>query len=391
MNKILLLIALWCGSVSLPAQEKGIDFRIEPWEEVLKLAKYEKKIVFLDAFTSWCGPCKLMAKEVFSSEKVGAFFNENFINAQIDMEKGEGLELARRYDVQAYPTLLFVSSGGGLLHRASGYLDIEELIGLGENALDPEKRFSTMDQKFRDGNRNPTFLREYLYASYLAMHGNHAEVARAYLETQADWSTPENLEVIFLFADRANGKMFDYLLEHKKLFEKTFSKESVLRKIQGMILTEAFKDKTKTEEESVQAVTRLYEKAFPNVASELGANFKMNYYRQLGQYEKFADIAVEYMAANPSRDYMELNELAWTFFEAIDDRGHLRQAVKWAKKSVRLREEYFNTDTLAALYYKLGKKGPAKRAAERAIALGKASGQNVSNTEYLLREIMKLE
>ena len=77
----------------------------------------------MDAYTTWCGPCKRMAAEVFTEPEVGRFYNENFINVKIDMEKGEGIELARQYDVYAYPTLLFINGEGELVHRGLGYQD----------------------------------------------------------------------------------------------------------------------------------------------------------------------------------------------------------------------------------------------------------------------------
>ncbi len=389
MRKYILLTFFLAYMSSVFAQADGMSFTNGNWGEILAIAQKENKIIFLDAYTSWCGPCKLMAREVFPRKEVGDFYNANFINVQIDMEKGEGLELARKYNVAAYPTLLYIAASGTLLHRAVGFLQAEQLIEMGENALNPEKRFSAMDERFRNGDRDPRFLKDYLYASYQAMHGNHGEVADVYMETQDKWDTPENLEIIFLFADKAHGKLFDYLLENKALFEKTFNKEVMLRKIQGLILTDAFKDKTKTEDESIEEVARLYRKAFPDVAPKLTANFKMNYYQQLGNLKKFADTAVEFYDAYSSDDYLELNNVAWTFYEAIDDKEMLKKALGWARKSVKLKGQYFNMDTVAALYHKLGKKGKAKKAALRAIARGKEDQEDVSGTELLLKEIMR--
>ena len=72
---------------------------------MLEQAKKENKLIFMDCYTSWCGPCKMLAKEVFTDPDVAAFFNEKFVNAKVDMEKGEGPALKKQYGVNAFPTL----------------------------------------------------------------------------------------------------------------------------------------------------------------------------------------------------------------------------------------------------------------------------------------------
>ena len=100
---------------------------------MLKMAKKEKKMIFVDCYTSWCGPCKMLAKNIFTQDSVADFYNANFICFQIDMEKGEGPELARKYGVAAFPTLLYVDKDGMLKHCVVGYLQTHELILNGEN------------------------------------------------------------------------------------------------------------------------------------------------------------------------------------------------------------------------------------------------------------------
>src|SRR5690606_9477080 len=88
--------------------QEGMRFAEGPWKDVLARARQEGKLVFVDVYTSWCGPCKKMAAEVFPQKQVGDVFNASFINYKIDAEKGEGIDIARTYAVKAYPTYLFV-------------------------------------------------------------------------------------------------------------------------------------------------------------------------------------------------------------------------------------------------------------------------------------------
>ena len=91
MKKLVLSIVILCGfSISLLAQ--GIQFREGSWKEILEIAKKENKLVFVDNYTSWCGPCKKMVSEVFPLKEVGDFYNANFICYKLDCEKGDGVE-----------------------------------------------------------------------------------------------------------------------------------------------------------------------------------------------------------------------------------------------------------------------------------------------------------
>ena len=104
---VFLFAFLFILSTGLEAQR--INFEKGSWSEALAKAKKEDKIVFVDCYTTWCGPCKWMDKNVFTDGAVAEFYNEHFVNVKLDMERGEGLDIATIYDVRAYPTLLFIN------------------------------------------------------------------------------------------------------------------------------------------------------------------------------------------------------------------------------------------------------------------------------------------
>jgi len=115
---------------------EGIKFFKGTWEGALKKAKYEKKIIFLDAYASWCGPCKIMAATTFKNKEVGKFFNANFINFKMDMEKHkEGRRLSSKYRLTAYPTLFFIDANENIVHKTVGGLNKSQAISLGKEAL----------------------------------------------------------------------------------------------------------------------------------------------------------------------------------------------------------------------------------------------------------------
>lgn len=110
----------------------GIQFKKESWNDVLKQAKKENKLIFLDIYATWCGPCKRLKSNTFSNEEVGKLYNQKFINVALDGEKGEGLTLAQKYGVTSYPTLLFLDGNGNIVVRTGGYHNSDEFIELGK-------------------------------------------------------------------------------------------------------------------------------------------------------------------------------------------------------------------------------------------------------------------
>lgn len=143
MKKTLFTLCLVVLALGVNAAE--IKFLENPvWTDVLAQAKKENKMIFLDAFATWCGPCKQMDAETYSNQAVADYFNANFINVKYDMEKGEGAMLSDRYYVSAYPNLIFMNSDGVMLHKGIGFLAANDFLKLAKAAKNPETQYYTL-------------------------------------------------------------------------------------------------------------------------------------------------------------------------------------------------------------------------------------------------------
>lgn len=120
-------------------KEPGIQFFEGTWAEALEKSKAENKPIFLDIYATWCGPCKLLKRKTFSDEEAGKYFNENFINVELDGERGDGLMLAQKFHLNAYPSLYVVNSNGEKIAFSAGYRSPSELIDFGKSALADKK------------------------------------------------------------------------------------------------------------------------------------------------------------------------------------------------------------------------------------------------------------
>ena len=130
----LAVIKYYPGSATV-SNPTHIVFIENSWDEALKQAALQKKYIFVDAYATWCGPCKMLKAQTFTDDKAAAFYNSNFINVAIDMEKGRGPELARQWQLRAYPTLIIFDSKGKPVLGTVGFIKAEELIRFGREAL----------------------------------------------------------------------------------------------------------------------------------------------------------------------------------------------------------------------------------------------------------------
>lgn len=189
MKKFLLSALMMLTASVASAQSEGVNFvEGKTLYEVLQMGKQQNKMVFVDCYTTWCGPCKMMANREFPKKEAGDYFNAKFVNAKFDMEAGEGPQIAEKYQVQAYPTFLILNAEGELVHRVVGADEITNFIKMVDEGLSG-KTFADYKKEYESGERSEAFLKEYLDvldAQY--MRNDAAKVARELL-TGKDAST----------------------------------------------------------------------------------------------------------------------------------------------------------------------------------------------------------
>ncbi|AFD05715.1 protein containing a thioredoxin domain [Solitalea canadensis DSM 3403] len=166
MKKVIVSLLLLLSVGSVMAQ--GINFEHTSWNETLKKARELNKPIFIDVYTTWCGPCKAMSNQIFPREDVGAFFNKNFINLKIDAEKGEWIEFSKKYGVKAYPTFLFINSQNEeLIGNAVGAYPAAEFLDVGNDMLKKlngvkEVSLADLEAQFKNGDRSDEFIQQYV-------------------------------------------------------------------------------------------------------------------------------------------------------------------------------------------------------------------------------------
>ncbi|MFT4522872.1 MAG: thioredoxin 1 [Bacteroidia bacterium] len=134
---LVLVSATWAVSSiygkSNNAHTESITFTAHTLAEAQKMATAQNKLIFVDAFATWCGPCKRLAKNVFTDPSVAAYFNKNFINLKLDVDQPDGKVFSSARNVTALPTLLFISAEGQEVKRTVGLVTPEQLLELAKS------------------------------------------------------------------------------------------------------------------------------------------------------------------------------------------------------------------------------------------------------------------
>ena len=449
----LLITARLSGwSATPPADDpSGIKFFTGSWKDVLAEAKRQNKPIFVDIFTTWCGPCKLMAKQAFPDAKVGEKFNTNFISYQIDAEKGEGIDVAKKYVVTAYPTSLFVAANGDLIHRAIGYGGIKGMLDQADKAIEASKDpnpLSVMEKQYEGGKREPDFLASYLQKR-AKMGLPNGEALEAYLNVvpETDWMSDKNIGFVASNLTTTSSKAYPALLkEMLKIRTNPAMRQQAQAVFNGLIgsveadFKKAVAEKSETQLEANIVKRKELNAALnptPISASQLEAlanGYRINYYRQTKNVDKYRMLAgaeatklmsvsmdsvkvkndlaykrfLAQTAATPDsvkkrddfKKYAEmiktgesgqmaakLNNLAWSYSELMTDPKDLNQALAWSAKSLEYSRTGTYLDTYAHLLSKLNRKADAIKSEEEAIAKQKAAGEDAASMEKALAEM----
>ena len=370
---------------------QGIKFEQNTFSSILEKAKKENKLVFLDAYATWCGPCKMLEKNIFPQKEVGDFYNSNFINAHFDMEKGEGISIARKYGISSYPTLLFINGDGVVVHKTSGYMSAPELIEMGKTAINPDNKIENKISKFSAGESNPEFLIDLIKNTYNTDFSFAKKVSERYfLNKKPSELTKEDVGLLLYFTKSAEDANFLYITKNRADIVK-FVPENVISDFEKqMKLTTVFKNAI--DENSQKIDENLLNTELVKILGEkdgllLSSKIRADFYFRNKNYEGYQKAAIEYYKDAENYDVVELSDAAWNFFLYVENKDALQHAANWCLTAVKKQEEASTTDTLARIYYKIGDLKNAKLWAEKSIAIAKTKNAEYTSTQELLNKI----
>ena len=366
------------------AQNRQIIFETGNVASVFEKAKKENKLIFVDAMTSWCGPCKHMAKHVFTNDTVADYYNSHFVNLKLDMEKGDGLDFATKYNVSCYPNMMFLDANGNVIHRVAGSIPVAQFLDFAKTTNTPEKTFGALKTKYESAALNESTVLSYINL-LMGCCLDPSQKALNYIASvkEEDLLKQTNWIVMRDFSYDHESREIKYFLKNQSVFEAKFGKDTVEQKLQQLGKS-YFSKYTRAKEFDEPA----YEKAkkeftalkWPHTddiifESDLEAYGRFN-------KAKYYELAAAEFQKHYNNNANALNSMAWDFYEQVSDKTLLKSAISMAKRACELNKnnEYAYLDTYAAVLYKAGEYKEAEIMANMAIT--KAKEQKLSADEY---------
>ncbi|MEP7233410.1 MAG: thioredoxin fold domain-containing protein [Ginsengibacter sp.] len=406
MKKITLLL-LMVIPLLIQAQETGIHFQHEAsWKEIQTKAKAENKYIFMDCFTTWCGPCKYMSASIFPLQNVGDFMNDKFVSVKVQLDTTakdndavkswyqDGHDLAQKYNVRAYPTYLIFDADGNVVHRFVGSSPADEFLAAVKKSLNPETQYYTLLNQYKSGKKDNKFLFNMANAAADAYDMENAnKIANEYLATQTDLYTKENLDFVKKFTQTSSDKGFDMMMTNPAKVDAVLGKGTSASVIEPIIMREEifknFPKDPKTNPDWAKMNSNVSKK-YPELAPQVIAKSKVIWYQHAGDWNNYQSAIVDYMkkygaAASPE----ELNNYAWTVFQNCPDMKCVTEALEWSKRSFEGNNTPGFIDTYANILYKLGKKDEAIKWEQKAMDL--AQGDDKKGYQEVIDKMNKNE
>lgn len=387
-------IGLFSTFLVSSAFAQGIKFEKGSLQSLIDKAKTEKKLLFIDAMADWCGPCKLMDKNIFSKTEVGNFYNANFINAKFDMQKDAvGREIAQKFNVYSFPTFLFINGEGQLVVENKGYMDEKSFLQLGKEAANATTILAEVKDKFLKGDHSPEVLATVIRTYTQSDMELAKKASEIYFDKKKD-ATLSQEEVGFLlsFLRSTEDKHYTYFKKYRTEIEKYVNPQMLKNFDHQLQLVDIWKQSLNTEKKTVDdakfmvLATPLFGEM---MAKSLLNQYKLGYYETSGQFTEYEKIANELFANEEKINANEGLKAAWNIAEQSTEKKIIKAASVWVEKQVMGYETYYNTYVLSKLYHKLGKKAEAIMFAESAVRLAEQEGQDSSAMKQFLESLKK--
>jgi thioredoxin-related protein len=391
------------------------------WQEVQDKAKAENKYIFVDCYATWCVPCKKMDKEVYPNNSVGEQMNAKFISIKVQMDSskrddemitnmyGTARILDEKYKINSYPTFLFFSPEGEIVHKGIGVKSAEKFILLATNATLSNQQYFVLLKSYEEGKKDYTKM-PYLanQATDLGDDSLSKQIASDYIHNyleKIDTNSlfkKENIQFVNTFYNllKSKDKIFDlYYHSPGKVDSICGDKGSSRRYIRSIIFNEemlpllatAVKENRSPDwKKSTHAIQNKYERIYADY-DIIKAKLRWYYYKkEWKNYAKYLVQQIEMEIAEkelPPNQYamVYLNNNAFEVFKYSNNKKELEKALSWVNQALPINEKPIASyeDTKANLLYKLGRKKEGLALEAKAVSLDPKDQEIKRNLEKM--------
>jgi len=363
---------------------QGIQFFEGTWKEALEEAQKGDKVVFVDAYATWCGPCKRMAKNEFTKAEVGEFYNSNFVNLKLDMEKTDGMSFGSKYPVSAFPTLFFLDPEGNMIKKVTGGQSGEKLIELGKMAIKGYDKSDEYAKLYEEGKRDYDLMVNYV--TELNKVGKPSlKISNEYLKSNPDISDKQKASFLLGAVTESDSKLFDALVELKSQAISASSKEKYREVIESAALATVKKAVEFDYEDLVQEAITQYEKSEAGDKKAFEQTAYLEFYKLNGDYVSWESTSKKLLKKQGKKN----SELYKEHLAIIGQNFlHRKESVSYASEIYKeLIKKDDSLDNYSAYIHFLSKNKMMDDALEmtnEAIKKGKSRKEDITHMERML-------
>ncbi len=150
MRTLQLVLCLLLASVPAAAAAASGSW-LTSVDEAFAAAGDGDRYVLVDLYAEWCGWCKVLEREVFTSEEFKSV-TQDMVLLRVDVDDGgEGSELQARYEANSLPTTLILDSGGVKIGQVKGYAPTREFVAAMQSELEEYELMLELFDKVKRG------------------------------------------------------------------------------------------------------------------------------------------------------------------------------------------------------------------------------------------------
>ncbi len=323
----------------------------------------------------------MMDKEVFNQNaEAAAFYNENYIVAKFDAEKGQGIEVAMKFHIRAYPTVIVLNSDMQLVTKIVGYGGARNFIEQCNSAMTQPPVAAV------SGKSLAVELPDFYKQLYSKQGWADSTIVQAWLDKQTDLYSESCWAMLCTFP--LTSRYMQHFLTNMDRYATKFGKADVEMIASGHVFQLLNQAKAMQSEAILQQALELSEQAMVK-PDEYRFYILQDYYVSTKNWKKAVSVVEDLRASGKLTNGSAVNQFAWMLYQNCNDTECLKKVGEWMKGVIDAEPVPAYIDTYAALLYKTGQYVEAETYAKLAIRKGKEQGDTMTETEELLQAILK--
>jgi len=404
MKKNIVLFFIQFISISLFAQ--GVQFHeISNWRTLREIAKKEQKYILVDAFATWCIPCRQMDTATFKKKQVGDYINTKFISLRVQMDKTnkdtplirnwyqDAKYIGKTYNINAYPTILVFDSSTTLIGRITGYQDAEEFIKSVDQIILSSKTIEPLYQEYLKGSLDTSKVMSLVTSSEKIGRTELAkQIAKDYINKlpEEELVRRHNLRFLYSHTFSSSDRGFKFFMNRGAFIDSVMglrSRDASKKLFNKIVYQEEIQPFINSGGPKWPEIESTIAEKYPNFDLEFYNGVRMHYASEQKAWEEMGKYYALYFKTAYSRSAYHINNFSWLVFDHVTDKQVLEIAIQTMKFNLDKydRDNVDAWDTYANLLYKVGRIDEALENEKKAIQLSKGDKQFVETLDKMKR------